>query len=135
MAYNINRRNFTVYLKCQIMLSRCQLSFVFLIFYGSMVEIFAQHLNKILEMEYKLEFMYQISVMHCKDRSNNLRYPISRKYSSADTLHHISRAKLFTENSAMARLRDILRSWGPADPLKYTQGRLIVLSVHYLMSV
>ena len=25
------------------------------------------------------------------------------------TLHHIDRAKLFTENSAMARLRDILR--------------------------
>ena len=32
------------------------------------------------------------------------------------TLHHINRAKLFTENSAMARIRDILRGWGPADP-------------------
>ena len=53
-------------------------------FYGSMVENIAQHLNKIIEMEYKLEFMYQIWVMHCKDRSNYLRYPISRKYSSAE---------------------------------------------------
>ena len=33
------------------------------------------------------------------------------------TLHHIIRAKLFTENSAMARLRDILRGWGLAVPL------------------
>ena len=32
------------------------------------------------------------------------------------TLHHINRAKPFMENSAMARLRDILRGWGPADP-------------------
>ena len=32
------------------------------------------------------------------------------------TLHHINRAKLFTENSAMARIRDTLRGWGPADP-------------------
>ena len=30
------------------------------------------------------------------------------------TLHHINSAKLFSENSAMARLRDILRDWGSA---------------------
>ena len=30
------------------------------------------------------------------------------------TLHHINRAKLFTENSTTARLRDILRGWGLA---------------------
>ena len=35
---------------------------------------------------------------------------------SVSKLHHINRAKLFTENSAMARIRDILRGWGPADP-------------------
>ena len=28
---------------------------------------------------------------------------------ASNTLHHINRAKLFTENSAIARLRDILR--------------------------
>ena len=32
------------------------------------------------------------------------------------TLHHIDRAKLFTENSAMARLGDILRGWGVSCP-------------------
>ena len=32
------------------------------------------------------------------------------------TLHHISRAKLFTGNSAMPRLRHILRGWGLAVP-------------------
>ena len=32
------------------------------------------------------------------------------------TLHHLNRAKLFTENSAMARLRDILKGWGSAFP-------------------
>ena len=32
------------------------------------------------------------------------------------TLHLINRAKLFTENSAMARLWDILRGWGSAVP-------------------
>ena len=36
------------------------------------------------------------------------------------TLHHINRAKLFTENSAMARLRDIPRGWGSAVPLRHT---------------
>ena len=44
---------------------------------------------------------------------------------------HISRAKLFTENSAMARLQDILRDWGPADPKTYlseTHGTLSALS-------
>ena len=35
-------------------------------------------------------------------------------------LHHINRAKLFTENSAMARLQDILRGWGSAVPLQHT---------------
>ena len=34
----------------------------------------------------------------------------------ARLLHHIDRAKLFTENSVMARLRDILRGWGSAVP-------------------
>ena len=29
---------------------------------------------------------------------------------------HINRVKLFTENSAMARLWDILKGWWPADP-------------------
>ena len=37
----------------------------------------------------------------------------------------LDRAKLYTENSAMARLQDILRIWGPADP-KYTQELLVV---------
>ena len=36
------------------------------------------------------------------------------------TLHHINRAKLFTENSAMPRLRDILRGWGLAVPPRHT---------------
>ena len=35
---------------------------------------------------------------------------------ASNTLHHINRVKLFTENSAMARLRDILKGWGPGDP-------------------
>ena len=36
------------------------------------------------------------------------------------TLHHIKRAKLFTENFAMARLQDILRGWGLAVPPPHT---------------
>ena len=35
---------------------------------------------------------------------------------ASNILHHINCAELFAENSAMARLRDILRGWGPADP-------------------
>ena len=35
---------------------------------------------------------------------------------ASNTLHYLSRAKLFTENSALARLRDILGGWGPAAP-------------------
>ena len=35
---------------------------------------------------------------------------------ASNTLHHINRAKLFTKNSAVARLQDILGGWGPADP-------------------
>ena len=31
---------------------------------------------------------------------------------ASNNLHHINRAKLFAENSAMARLRDIVRGWG-----------------------
>ena len=37
------------------------------------------------------------------------------------TLHHINRVKLFTENSAMARLWDILSGWGSAIPLRHKQ--------------
>ena len=33
-----------------------------------------------------------------------------------NTLHHINKAKPLAENSAMARLRDILSGLGPADP-------------------
>ena len=33
-----------------------------------------------------------------------------------NTLNNRNKVKLFTENSAMARLRDILRGWEPADP-------------------
>ena len=32
------------------------------------------------------------------------------------SLHHINSVKLFTGNSAVARLRDILKGWGPGDP-------------------
>ena len=39
---------------------------------------------------------------------------------ASNTLHRINRAILFTENSAMASFRDILRSWGPANPLIYS---------------
>ena len=44
---------------------------------------------------------------------------------------HINRAKRFTENSAMARLQDILRGWGQLTPKTYlseTHGTLSVLS-------
>ena len=34
---------------------------------------------------------------------------------ASNTLHRINRVKLFTENSAMARLRDTLKGWGPGD--------------------
>ena len=34
----------------------------------------------------------------------------------SNTLYHINRVKLFAESSAMVRLRDILKSWGPGDP-------------------
>ena len=45
-----------------------------------------------------------------------LNNQISKQVSN--TLHHMNRAraKTFTENSAMARLRDILRGLGPAAP-------------------
>ena len=43
-----------------------------------------------------------------------LNNQISKQVSN--TLHHMNSAKTFTENSAMARLRDILRGLGPAAP-------------------
>ena len=40
---------------------------------------------------------------------------------ASNTLHHINRAKIFTENFAMTRLRDILiEGWGPTDPHIYS---------------
>ena len=37
----------------------------------------------------------------------------------SNALHHINRMKLFTENSAMSRLQDILRGWGRLSPETY----------------
>ena len=49
--------------------------------------------------------------------------------SASYTLHHLNRVKLFMENSAMARLRDILEGWGPVDPSnKLKQDSLQYLS-------
>ena len=50
------------------------------------------------------------------------------------TLHHINRAKLFTENSAMARLRDILRGWGSAVPLQHTMTHGLLRESRRLVS-
>ena len=36
---------------------------------------------------------------------------------ASSTVHHINRAKPFTENSAVAKLQDIVRGLGPAEPL------------------
>ena len=53
---------------------------------------------------------------------------------ASNTLHHINRTKIFTEISAMARLWDIFRGWGPADS-KICSSALGPLRALYLPSI
>ena len=73
--------------------------------------------------------------LHCMAGIGNdtrwvFSFPLSDKQQASNTLHHINRAKLSTENSAMARLRDILRSWGPDVPKDLYLSTWIELKRH-----
>ena len=58
---------------------------------------------------------YTIGVWVCVDwQLVSVQEQISKQ--ASHTFHRITREKRFTENSAMARLWDILRSLGPASP-------------------